>query len=302
MISAFVQRRPWATALVALIFGPIGGMLYLGKGRLAGAYLLVTLVAFTIPYLLAHVGLLPLAAETTMWILYYAVHFYGVFHSYRTAARLLGEVPTTWYARWYVAIVLVWVVGYGSALSIRTFLWEPFHLPASSMRPGLEVGDHFFVSKFAYRSSLPEPGDLVVFLLPSDNETAFVKRLIGLPGDRIQLKAGLLFLNGAQVPRSNAGFDSAEENRNDEQIYRESLPNGRSYLIIERSDQMPLDNTEVFDVPAGHYSLLGDNRDKSMDSRSLSRVGYVPAENLIGRVAISYWNSERQKILFLEDD
>jgi signal peptidase I len=188
---------------------------------------------------------------------------------------------------------------------------EPFNIPSSSMVPTLRIGDQFLVSKFAYgysRHSLPfglplfngrilarEPqrGDVVVLKSPSDNETSFVKRIVGLPGDRIQMKGGLLFINDTAVDRERIE-DYADDRAACEPCaqYVETLPNGRTHRIVERSDDSAFDNTGMYVVPAGHYFGLGDNRDNSLDSRMLSEMGYIPAENLVGRVDILYWTND----------
>ena len=205
------------------------------------------------------------------------------------------------------------------AIGIRTFAWEPFNIPSESMLPTLQVGDYLFVSKYAYgysKHSFPfsmgpfsgrflespvKRGDVAVFKLPRDNEIDYIKRLIGLPGDRIQIKEGHLYINGEVVAREHLGEYVIRNRRGDSKsmpLYLETLPNGRSHRIIEISDQMPLDNTDEFLVPESHYFAMGDNRDNSMDSRVLAGVGFVPEENLVGRVAPVFWNGEEEKLVF----
>ena len=189
------------------------------------------------------------------------------------------------------------------ALVVRTFAYEPFNIPSGSMIPTLLVGDYLFVSKFSFgysRHSLPfslpliggriafeepERGDISVFKLPLDNKTDYIKRLIGLPGDRIQLKAGILHINDAPVKRRRIEdfiTDHGNGRTTRTAQYIETLPNGREHPILEASDNGPFDNTPVYTVPAGHYFAMGDNRDRSSDSR-FRDVGFVPMENLIGR-------------------
>ena len=188
------------------------------------------------------------------------------------------------------------------ALLIRSFIFQPFSIPSGSMRPTLLEGDYLFVSKFAYgysRHSLPlspnlfsgriwsaEPirGDVIVFKFPPNPKLDYIKRLIGLPGDRIQMINGVLNINGVAVPRVKTGviddFDVTEET-GPVDVYRETLPNGVSYDTLDINPNSSTDNTREFIVPEGHYFMMGDNRDNSSDSR-LS-VGFVPAENLVGR-------------------
>jgi signal peptidase I len=194
------------------------------------------------------------------------------------------------------------VIAGALALGFRSLLFEPFNIPSGSMIPTLLVGDYLFVSKYSYGYSRysfpfgmapfdgrifetpPERGDVAVFRQPQNESVAFIKRIVGLPGDRIQLVNGVLRINDVAVNRERKGFATASDGYNVIRfaVYQETLPNGKSYLIQERSDDDLLDNTNVFLVPEGHYFMMGDNRDNSRDSRTTS-VGMVPAENLIGR-------------------
>ena len=199
------------------------------------------------------------------------------------------------------------------ALVVRTVAYEPFNIPSGSMVPTLLVGDYLFVSKFSYgysRYSLPlglplfpgriffhspERGDVVVFKLPTDNSTDYIKRVIGLPGDHIQMKNGILFINGQPVPRRRIEDYLYQEGPGAViplAQYIETLPNGVQHRIIEMSDNGPLDNTQEYVVPPGDYFMMGDNRDNSEDSRVLSAVGYVPGENLIGRARFIFFSTD----------
>ena len=194
------------------------------------------------------------------------------------------------------------VIAGALALGFRSLLFEPFNIPSGSMIPTLLVGDYLFVSKYSYGYSrysfpfgmapfdgrifetLPERGDVAVFRQPQNESVAFIKRIVGLPGDRIQFVNGALRINDVVVNRDRKGLATASDGYNVIRfvVYQETLPNGKSYLIQERSDDYLLDNTNVFLVPEGHYFMVGDNRDNSRDSRTTA-VGMVPAENLIGR-------------------
>jgi signal peptidase I len=240
---------------------------------------------------------LPIAVEPATSYATFLVNVVGAVHGYRIAAGAGPFVPRAWFARWYF-LLLLYIIPVVLALVVRTFLWEPFYAPAASMEPNLRVGDHLFVSKYAYRLGEPQRGDVAVFLLPSDNATAYVKRLAGLPGDRIQMKAGSLYINGERVPQEEIEQPAGEPG----ELYRETLPSGRSYLIRDMMEHGPLDDTDVFEVPPGHYFFLGDNRDNSLDSRMSDPVGYVPRANLIGPLVLIYWNSETQRFRLFDEE
>lgn len=193
------------------------------------------------------------------------------------------------------------------ALVFRSVAYEPFHIPSGSMLNTLYKGDYIFVSKLSYGYSrysfpfgiewfegrkfrtAPERGDIIVFRLPRDPRVDYIKRLIGLPGDTVQVKNGLLYINGEpvevnpqeyiEVPKDSGGMQSAE-------LLRETLPNGVTHNILNSYDGGVVDTTPEYTVPDGHYFFMGDNRDNSMDSRYMKEVGFVPEENLVGRAEI----------------
>ncbi len=214
-----------------------------------------------------------------------------------------------WFGEWTRTIFWAVLI----AVVIRSFLFQPFNIPSSSMVPTLLVGDFLFVTKYTYGYSkhsfpfsppvlsgrvmegAPNRGDVAVFKTPRDNRTDFIKRVIGLPGDRVQMIDGALHLNGERVKREQVDdflqTDSHGNVRRARQ-YQETLPNGVSYLTLDLFDNGDNDDTGVFVVPEGHYFMMGDNRDNSQDSRVPGAVGFVPAENLVGKAQILWLSTK----------
>jgi len=198
------------------------------------------------------------------------------------------------------------------AIIIRSFIFQPFYIPSSSMEPTLLIGDRIFVSKYTYGFSKhsfpfspnlfserifyknPKQGDLVVFKTPVDNRTDYIKRLIGLPGDEIQFIEGDIFINDKRIVRNKiakinlvrCGKFLLRVN-----AYEETLPNGRKYVAVY-NEAGTLQNTKKFKVPKNHFFLLGDNRDCSKDSRYLESVGYVNFVNLVGKAQIIFFSND----------
>ena len=215
---------------------------------------------------------------------------------------------------------------------LRLLVFDPFTIPSESMLPNLMTGDYLVVSKSSYgysRHSFPlyspdlfsgrimespvERGDVVVFKLPRDNQTDYIKRIVGLPGDRVQVQGGQLFVNGVGYERVKVDDFVLKVSENTDCLrfpqyrmqvadgyechypqYRETMPNGLNYLTLDLRQGAMADDTRVYVVPAGHYFAMGDNRDNSIDSRwpSSDGVGFVPSENLVGRAVSVLWSSD----------
>jgi signal peptidase I len=204
------------------------------------------------------------------------------------------------------------------ALVVRTVAFEPFNIPSGSMIPTLLVGDYLFVSKYSYGYSryslpfgwppfsgrifgqLPKRGDVAVFKWPGDNSTDYIKRIVGLPGDRIQVRQGVLYINGQQAPRQSEGLYEADDERGiriEARRYLETLPDGVKHDILKQTDQGDVNNTIEFLVPPDHVFAMGDNRDNSSDSRiplEQRGVGFVPVENLVGRAEIIFFSVDAE--------
>ena len=195
------------------------------------------------------------------------------------------------------------------ALLFRTFLYQPFSIPTASMQSTLMIGDYFIANKWAWgfgKYSFPVPlpfngrflefgqpqrGDIAVFHNISGED--YIKRVIGLPGDTVQMKQGRLYINGTIVEREEIGTSTDTDSYMSTvpvKLYKETLPNGVTHTIQEISDDQQLDNTDVYTVPAGHYFMMGDNRDRSADSRVLSQVGYVPFDAFVGKAEARFFS------------
>jgi signal peptidase I len=315
--------------LVGVFLGAFALMLWIGRARLGFIYLGIVIIGVVGLGLLVISGqVTPFAiegldAETTVQLLLLPVALVAIGHALLIRRSIL---PRPWYSRWYVALLLPLIGGYAIALFVRMFFFQPFNMPAGSMYPTLRVGDYVFVSKTAYGYSKysfnsafqipglspiqigpvpiegrvffakpPERGDVAVFKLPRDRVTDYTKRIIGLPGDRIQMRDGVIFINGEAVKKeriedytntdgkASGGYPTIP-------MYRETLPNGVAYSVLDIYPNGEADNTEEYVVPPGHYFVLGDNRDNSQDSRYLDAIGFIPEENFVGPVVLTFWN------------
>ncbi len=201
------------------------------------------------------------------------------------------------------------------AVLIRSFIFQPFYIPSSSMEPTLLIGDRIFVSKYSYGFSRhsfpfsprlfeervfynsPERGDLVVFKTPADNRTDYIKRLIGLPGDQIQFIKGDIFINNKKIIRNKVNTNELVRCGKyllEVNIYEEILPNGKKYTAVYNKAGT-LQNSKKFIVPKNHFFLMGDNRDCSKDSRYLESVGYVSFVNLVGKAQLIFFSNDTIK-------
>ena len=201
------------------------------------------------------------------------------------------------------------------ALLIRSFVAEPFNIPSGSMKPNLLVGDFIFVSKWSYGYSrhslpfsiplipgkifgkLPNRGDVAVFKAPYDDSTDYIKRVIGLPGDKIKIINGQILINNKLILREKTNdFIDVDKNKNTKRLrkYKEFFYD-IEIEVLDLMDNGTVDNTRLYEVPKKHFFVLGDNRDNSQDSRFLNRLGYVPFENLVGKAQFIFFSLENSR-------
>ncbi len=206
------------------------------------------------------------------------------------------------------------------AIFIRSFFFQPFYIPSSSMEPNLLIGDRLFVSKYSYGYSrhslpfspkiyskrifehIPDRGDVIVFKTPADNRTDYIKRLIGLPGDTVQILNGELYINNIKILKKklNTSLNVTCGNEIiDTTFFEETLPNGKKYIAVYRKEGSMM-NSDLYKVPKDHYFFMGDNRDCSKDSRFLSSVGYVNFNNFVGKAKIIFFSNDKSKGSFLQ--
>jgi signal peptidase I len=293
-----VRRRAWLAALLSF-FSPGVGQLYNGERRRAMilfAIFAVLDLAFFFVVPIFDPDLPVLAAFAALTIGFLGLQIGAAVHAFIRARRAAPAPLGPWQRGWVYAAMVVAPL----ALNFAAPRWiKGYDVPSASNVPTLLVGDRLFAEIGYYRHHAPQRGEMIIFKSPKDGRTVYVKRIVGLPGEKLQLRDGILYIDGQAVPRRRIDDYSSQFGGSAVVMhqYVETLPGGASYQILQMSDDQPLENTAVYDVPAGHYFTLGDNRDNSMDSR-LAEFGYVPAANLIARAYIIYWPLARLGLRF----
>jgi signal peptidase I len=263
-------------------------MSFLNRGRAALGYFFAYVILIATAFALMPQSHPPSQRITRVQIASWIISICAIIHAIVIAKRRDHAEPLRWYSRRWYLLALIYPGLIFILLGIRAYLYQPFNSPSASMEPTVNLGDYFLASKLAYDFSSPERGDVVVFYAPQFH-SYFVKRVVGLPGDRVQMTGGRLFLDGVRVPTHPlADFYEACDSGSACRIprYEEVYPDGKVGQTLDRFPNGPEDDTDVVTVPTDSYFVLGDNRDNSNDSRS--GLGFVPRKTIIGRAAYKF--------------
>ena len=291
------QRTRWPRALWAGLLSLVSpglGQIYAGAWwlgvilYLAGVALTLSWIAVTRVVLPTPAAIVASAGALLLLPLLFA------FDAFRRVYSRAMAIPRPWYRSTWVAAIVMIAINIGLQLSGTDYYspgWRSFHVASGSNMPTLLTTDYVLVDTH-HQGSVPGYGDMIVFRHPRDPKVDYLKRVVGLPGDRVQLREGILYLNGKPVPREpQTGAPGNPAFRQ----YRETLPNGRAYMVLETRDSAT-QSTEEFNVPPGFLFVLGDNRGNSLDSR-YKDLGYIPIANFIGTVRTIYWSAEPARLL-----
>ncbi len=309
-------RSPWLSGIICfllcVIVSPAFAMFYLNRGWAGVGYLVVQILSIILFF--GYIGdnhpitqlLHPFKVHVVFMIVMTVI---CMVHSTFIILTTDDHSPLKWYAN-STGLFALLAIPIFSVLLARAFLFQPFHIPSGSMRPTLLVGDYIFVNKYAYGYNeytlpfnlpffagrklnvSPQRGEVIVFKQPTNVTVDYVKRVVGLPGDTIQMIDGRLYINDQPVGISKEGsFQIPDERRVD--LFKETLPNNVSYNILDHGARFG-DNTRKYTVPQDHFFVLGDNRDQSNDSRNPHDIGFISRDLIVGPVSVIWWNSKKR--------
>jgi signal peptidase I len=230
------------------------------------------------------------ALAATLLLLSLALAAIAAVDAARRQHRIAPERPRWFRSTWAAAAAVV-LFGLLTDQALP-FGWQSFYIPSGSMMPTLLVGDRF-LADIRHPGAMPARGDIVLFVPPSEPGATYIKRVIGLPGDRIALHHGILFINGTALPRQPIAETAAAAMPG--RLYAETLPGGRCYTILHQTDSGSANNTPDYAVPASSLFVMGDNRDNSTDSR-FSQVGFVPLNTVQGTAGSLFWSPDRTRL------
>lgn len=287
---AATPRSRWAAAALSLLCPGLGQVYATRRDRgltIVGVAVAVqgAAVAATLP----PPSPLSFALLLAMVAVYLGLYLFAFVDAIRCAGRWRHAPLGLWNQRWvYVFAVVGWsaVTQITSSLIEQQKQFAAYTIPAQSMAPGLVPGDYLVAQRDHFANREPQYGDVAVFTKPGPEPIPYVKRVVGLPGDRVQLTDGRLLINGQAMPQREDGPN----------VFVESLPNGHSYRVRIDNRRHFMENTPVYQVPAGSYFLLGDNRENSADSRFTDEIGFVPRSALHDRALFLFWAQDLGRI------
>lgn len=288
------KKRHWWVALILMVLGGTG-YLYVGKPKRFALYFAVTALMMASIY---H-GLWGWLADPVVYLSVTAISILVTLGFWADGVRLAvgqSDYELRGYNRWWIYALCFVAMMFVSSLDEFSFGKiqlgaRSYSIPSTSMAPNMVLGDIVIADAKAYRNADPERGDVVVFRLPRDPAIDYTKRVVGLPGERVQMVDGVLHINGAAVPQEKVGEVTSTEYGSATR-YKETLPGGASHIIQHVESNQISRNTQEYVIPENHYFVLGDNRDNSNDSRHQTGVGFVPRENIYAHIGGVIWSKD----------